>query len=275
MRFKVFFFQLAAVLAAINIVLLILIALQSRGFVPRWAPVGEPDRLNTQLSPDFIRVLPPGASTPAAASAPVSAPITVLAVSSAPVAADSPPAAEQSPSAAQSTVLAEAASAPAPTPSVEVDENKCVVVKGLSDEAFAQMAARAGKVDGKLKTKLSTPGATTYWVHIPPDGGKEGAEKRLEVLQRNNVDDYLMVRDAGENQYAISLGLFHDEALAKRRLATLRDMGFSTPIITVRSSSPQRLEISGAGSSVDKFLAGQERRFKDKPFQRESCGGGR
>lgn len=250
-------------LVAINIVLAILLALPLFGIMPSWS-AGEPERIAKQLEPDSIRVVP-GASAPAATRP--APPAVVLAATQSEVVAPAP---------AQSATPAQSTPAPAPEPQVEVEETKCVLVKGLPDEAVANFAARARKAEGNLQAKLTASGTpTTYWVHIPPEGGKDAAEKRLEVLQRNGVNDYFMVRDPGENQYAISLGLFHDEALAKKRLAALREQGFTTPVITPRGSTPQRLELSGSASALDKFLTAQARRFKDKAFTRESCGAGR
>ncbi|WP_018608395.1 SPOR domain-containing protein [Uliginosibacterium gangwonense] len=248
-------------LVAINIVLAILLALPLFGIMPSWS-AGEPERIAKQLEPDSIRVL-------AGASAPAVARPTIPAVA---VAA----AAQSEVAAVQSVTVAQSSPAQDAEPQVEVEETKCVLIKGLPDDVVPNFAARARKAEGNLQVKLGASGTpTTYWVHIPPEGGKDAAEKRLEVLQRNGVNDYFMVRDPGDNQYAISLGLFHDEALAKKRLATLREQGFTTPVITPRGNTPPRLELSGSVSALDKFLATQSHRYKDKAFTRESCGAGR
>jgi len=258
-------------LVAINIVLAVLLILPLFGVVPAWSSANEPERISKQLAPDLIRVLPseptakPDASAPAIIEVSISHPVSEQSAVVPSPAASSP--------ANKSVVIVEN-SAPAPQVEVEVAETRCMAMKGLSEELAGRVGAQGKKHGDAIKVKTYPMTSTVYWVHIPPDGGKEAAERRVEVLQRNGVDDYFVVREAGENQYAVSLGLYHAEESAKRRLEALQGVGIKTAKVIKRENSLRRVEFNGSQQVLDDVLAEINRTRKEKPLQRENCEGG-
>lgn len=238
-------------LVAINIVLAVLLALPFFGVAPTWSAAAEPERIAKQLAPDSIRVLPPHAEQSAA-------PLVLTETSAASAAASVP-----------------SGGGVAETPTaVEVEESRCIAYKGLSDDAASQLLEQVKKSRGEIKVKQSEVTSSSYWVHIPPDGGKEAAERRVEVLQRNGISDFFIVRESGSNQYAVSLGLYRAEELAKRRLEALQKVGIKTATITTRENASQRVELSGLQTALDKVVIEFGRTNKNKPLQREKCEGG-
>lgn len=238
-------------LVAINILLAAFLVMPFFGMAPEWSSATEPERLARQLSPDTIKILPAGAQR---------AEVTSSGPSEAPSGAASVPLAAQpeSPARAQTEVT------------VEVEEFRCIAFKGLSDENAARVLSTAGKQSAALRTRSVSSTTSSFWVHIPPDGGKEAAEKRAEVLQRNGISDFFVVREAGETQYAVSLGLYRAEALAKRRLESLQKVGIKTALIAARENAFQRVEVRGDNAAMTRFVLELGRKT-EKPLAQSSC----
>ena len=64
-----------------------------------------------------------------------------------------------------------------------------------------------------------------WWVYMPPQGDRQGAQRKAAELKALGVDDFFVVQDEGNYHWAISLGVFRDEAAAQARLAALKDKG--------------------------------------------------
>ncbi|MDP5241133.1 SPOR domain-containing protein [Uliginosibacterium sp. 31-16] len=222
-------------LLAANIVLAVLSALPLLGIRPPWAPSGEADRLARQLTPEKIQLI---TTETRAAPASVSTAIT-------------------------------------PTTDIRtnIDPNAlaCAALRNLNLEATQQLSDRAARQGDGLSVRLIGVTPTSYWVNIPPNGGKEGASKRGEVLTKVGVEDYFIERKPGPNQFAISLGLYLNEDAAKRQLEQLRKKGVTTARITVRDNTGNnaRAEISGRNEYLEPLIKDFLASHKDA--QRESC----
>jgi hypothetical protein len=205
-------------LLAANIVLGVLTALPMLGFQLPWMPRGEADRLTRQLVPENIRILSN------------EAPATPQAVNQA-------PAATQQAHTDPSTIV-------------------CVALRNLDLVGSQQLSDQAGRQGEGLTVRLSGVAGTSYWVNIPPGGGKEGATKRAETLVKAGIEDYIIVRDAGPNQYAISLGLFRSEEAANRLIEQLKKKNIKTARITVRDNTGNnaRAEINGRSDLLEPFI---------------------
>lgn len=238
-------------LVAINILLAAFLAMPFFGLAPEWSSATEPERLARQLSPDTIKILPAaGQQAGVTSSGPSEVP---SGLASAPLVAQ-----PESPVTTQAEMT------------VEVEESRCIAFKGLSDEIAARVLSTAGKQGAALKTRSVSSTTNSFWVHIPPDGGKEAAEKRAEVLQRNGISDFFVVREAGETQYAVSLGLYRAEALAKRRLEFLQKVGIKTALISARENAFQRVEVRGDNVAMTRFVLELGRKT-EKPLSQSSC----
>jgi hypothetical protein len=189
---------------------------------------GEPERLSNQLNPERLRLV-------AEVSQPAPAPVVAAPAAVAP--AESAPAPE-----------------PVPAPPAQAADTAppaCVAFSGLSADQAAELSARVAKTGAGFKlSETRGVGASSWWVHIPSQGNKEGADRKAAELRRLGVDDLFIVQDAGPNQFAISLGLFRNEQAAGRHLNLLREKGVRSAQIASRGASVLRVEVRGPSDSL-------------------------
>lgn len=181
----------------------------------------EPGRLRNQLATDKL-VLLTAAQAQALASAAAAAPAeteTAATVDTAPAA------------------LAQAPAAPAVQP-----------IACLESEAFApgdarRFETRLARLDlGARQTRLTVPfqEVTSHLVYLPPQGGKEGADRRSAELRERGVSSFFVMQGDSPLRGAISLGVFKTEAAARVHAATLAKQGVQGVRILPRGPQSQR-----------------------------------
>lgn len=79
-----------------------------------------------------------------------------------------------------------------------------------------------------------------YWVFIPPQGSRQGANQKVAELKSIGVEDYFVIQDDSKFRFAISLGVFKTEEAAKNRLEQLRARGVRTAQAGARELSTQK-----------------------------------
>lgn len=149
----------------------------------------------------------------------------------------------------------EAVPAPAPEPAppkpaVLDSAQACLLLTGLSEADASRLAGEAGKAS--LTASRRSEGG--WWVFMPPQPDKKGAEKKAGELQRLGVTEFFIVND-GPQKFAISLGVFSREEAAEKRLEQLRGQGVRTARVGPRSveGARQLLEVKGGGSELAAF----------------------
>jgi len=204
---------------AIVLILLNLLAFAAlQGWLGGAAPRGEPERLTNQLNPERIQLRPRPPARAEANSAKV-----------APLPAEAVPAASIPPPAAESAAEPEA----------------CLAFAALNPEAARRLAdSVAAQAEFKLRD-LPTEVPNSWWVNLPPADSKEAAEARAAELRKLGVTDLFVMREAGPNQFAVSLGLYKQEAQAQRLLGELQAMGVREARVTARGTTTHRIEIRG------------------------------
>jgi len=196
---------------------------------------GEPERLSNQLNPEKIRLV---VEQPRPVAQPVVPPV--------PLAESEPP----------SVPVAEAGVPAAPAPVPAAAPPACVAFGGLSSEQAAELSARIAKAGTGFRIAESRVGApSSWWVHIPSQGSKEGAERKAAELRSLGVADMFIVQDAGQNQYAISLGLFKSEVAAGRQLEALKGRGVRSAQIATRGAGALRVEVRGPSDSLSSLAS--------------------
>lgn len=88
----------------------------------------------------------------------------------------------------------------------------------------AGLAPERRETEGRLRVG--------YWVYLPALPSEEEAEAVTEKLRDNGFEDFYIVR-SGENENAVSLGVFSDTGRADSRAARIGQMGLK-PRITDR-----------------------------------------
>jgi hypothetical protein len=100
------------------------------------------------------------------------------------------------------------------------------------------------KLGDKVVQKL-TQDVTSHMVYIPPQDGREGAERRVAELRRLGIGDFYVIPDSFPNpalRSGVSLGIFRTEEAAKAYVGQLISRGVRSARIIARRS--------GAGKQV-------------------------
>lgn len=160
----------------------------------------EPQRLRNQLAPERMVML---TAQEARAAAEIAA----------------PPAAPE-------PQAAEAAPAPAPAPALETIA--CTQAGAFTAADARRFGTRiAGLELGQRATRTSVPfqEITSHLVYLPPNGGKEGAERRAAELREKGVANFFVMQGDSPLKWSVSLGVFKTEAAAQGLVAALGKQG--------------------------------------------------
>jgi hypothetical protein len=197
-----------------------------RGFLGGAEPEQrEPARLRNQLAADKL-VLLTGAQARAIAQA--EAPATTAAAAEAPAAT--------------------AAAAEVPATAAPVSAPAAPIVACVETDAFAAFEARRfetrlARLDlGARQTRLTVPfqEVTSHLVYLPPQGGKEGADRRTLELRERGVTSSFVMQGESPLKWAISLGVFKTEAAARTESARLTKLGIANVRVLPRGPQSQR-----------------------------------
>ena len=106
---------------------------------------------------------------------------------------------------------------------------------------------------GDHQARINLPGTevSSYIVFIPPQGNKDGADKKAAELRALGVTNYFIMSDSQTMRWAISLGVFKSEAGAQTLLASLQKQGVHSARIAPRMSASKLLAFQFRGISAD------------------------
>lgn len=236
-------------LLAFNLACAAVIAMPWLGMTPPFIGATEPERIASQIFPEKLHVLSTSTEPPSAQGA-ESAALPNLPANGAPSAESAPTVAASEP---EASAPAPAAALAAPSAVTDAAASVCVAFKNLTSTQAQALAQRARSTGNNLTVREEATAPSSYWVNIPPQGGKAGAERRAAELKNLGLDDFYMEQAPGENQYAISLGLFRAESLAERQLETLQKRGVKGAKVTAReNANGARVELVGAGAQIER-----------------------
>ena len=162
----------------------------------------EPARLKNQLAPERMQQLTPVQARQAAASA------------------------APAPQAEVAAPVPEPAPVPAP---VARDLVACVQAGPFSTadaRRFEARVARLGLAPRQSRVEMPYQEVTSRLVYLPPNGGREGAQRRVAELKERGVTNFfIMQNDTSPLRYAISLGVFKSDGAAQKLVADLQRQG--------------------------------------------------
>lgn len=103
---------------------------------------------------------------------------------------------------------------------------------------------------------VADPAATHYWVFVPPRRNQGEAQAKVAELRGLGVTDSYIVQEASW-RHAISLGVFKEEAMARRFLDELKGRGVRSAVVGPRSDKAQmrytfRSPASAQAAGLDK-----------------------
>ena len=178
----------------------------------RGQPSGhEPARMNNQLHPERISLLP---ATAGVAPAPAPAPVPAPAVPQPVVAA------------APSAQLA------------------CVELLSFTPGEATRFETRIdalGLASQLSRRELPTP--SSYMVMLPPQGSREAADQKSAELRGMGITDSFIIQDNSARRFGIALGTFRNQDAAQAHLETMIRRGARTARIAEVGTGPARLAI--------------------------------
>lgn len=208
----------------------------------------EPQRLTQQLRPELLSLLPANseklASQLRAQAAPAPAAGTDAVATATPVAPDTP--APSATAATGATGATTATTATTAAPQLAAVTPSCTEVGNFTAadaRRFSEQLASL-KLGDKVVQKL-TQDVTSHMVFIPPQDGRDGAERRIAELRRLGIGDFYVIPDSFPNpalRNGVSLGIFRTEEAAKAYVGQLISRGMRSARIIARRS--------GAGKQV-------------------------
>lgn len=116
----------------------------------------------------------------------------------------------------------------APAPAIAPELVACVQAGPLGTGEARRFASRLDSLAlGSRQTRIDVPfqEITNRLVYLPPDGGREGAQRRVADLKERGVDNYFIMQGDTPLRYAVSLGVFKTEGAAQKLVAELQKKG--------------------------------------------------
>jgi len=133
---------------------------------------------------------------------------------------------------AAKTEAAAAAALPAPEPepaaAPPVETIACTQAGAFTSADARRFETRVDRLGfGARQSRISVPfqEITSHLVYLPPQGGKEGADKRSAELKERGVDNFFVMHGDSPLKWAISLGVFKTESAAQNLVAALGKQG--------------------------------------------------
>ena len=106
---------------------------------------------------------------------------------------------------------------------------------------FEAQVATLDLGDRQSRRNVAGQDISSYMVYIPPQGSKEGAERKAGELKQLGVTNYFIMGDGSPMRWGISLGVFKSESGAQSQLASLNKQGVHSARIGPRYSSSKQL----------------------------------
>ena len=146
---------------------------------------------------------------------------------------------EQATAPAADEAATSAAAVPAAPPSYACTEvGNFLLADGRRFEA--QVAAlELG--DRQSRRNVAGQDISSYMVYIPPQGSKEGADRKAGELKQLGVTNYFIINEGSAQRWGISLGVFKSETSAQSQLASLNKQGVHSARVAPRYSASKQL----------------------------------
>ncbi len=133
---------------------------------------------------------------------------------------------------------------PAPKPTVAAVPQPAACLEwggfAVAEAPRAEQALAPLALGNRLAQRRSEETAG-WWVYIPPQASRQGAQKKAAELKLLGVDDYFVVQEEGRTRWAVSLGVFSTEQAARGRLEELRAKGVRSALVGERDTQVQKV----------------------------------
>ncbi|ATD59579.1 hypothetical protein CNX70_04795 [Janthinobacterium svalbardensis] len=95
--------------------------------------------------------------------------------------------------------------------------------------------------DRQSRRNLAGQDISSYMVYIPPQGSKEGADRKAGELKQLGVTNYFIMNESSPLRWGISLGVFKSETSAQSQLASLNKQGVHSARVAPRYSASKQM----------------------------------
>ncbi|MGK5022941.1 SPOR domain-containing protein [Janthinobacterium sp. LB2P10] len=139
---------------------------------------------------------------------------------------------------------AEAAATPAPAVPEPPTSYACTEVGNFLLADGRRFEAQVAALDlGERQSRRNVAGQdiSSYMVYIPPQGSKEGADRKAGELKQLGVTNYFIINEGSALRWGISLGVFKSEGGAQNQLASLNRQGVHSARIAPRYSASKQM----------------------------------
>ena len=133
---------------------------------------------------------------------------------------------------AEETAAPAAPTAAVATPAAPLAETAallgCVQAGPFGNGDARRFQARVANLDlAARQSRIEVPvqEVTSRLVYLPPDGGREGAQRRTADLKERGVDNHFIMQGDSPLRWAISLGVFKTDGAAQKLVADLQRKG--------------------------------------------------
>lgn len=115
--------------------------------------------------------------------------------------------------------------------------------------------------------------ADGYWVHMPPLANKAEVDRKIGELKALGVHEFFVVQEAGKWRNAISLGIFRSDEAANVFLASLRQRGVRSAVVSRREKLLKQVVIyvREPGEALVAKLAGIQRNYPGTEMRASPC----
>ena len=117
---------------------------------------------------------------------------------------------------------------PVPAAAPQVETVACTQVGAFATADARRFETRIARLDlGARAARTGVPfqEITSHLVYLPPNGGKEGAERRVAELKEKGVQNFFVMQGDSPLRWAVSLGVFKTETAAQGLVAALGKQG--------------------------------------------------
>ena len=136
-------------------------------------------------------------------------------------------------SAAEARAVAESAAAvetppepvPVPAPVATIACTQAASFAAGDARRFETRVERLGFGARQSRTSVPYQDVTSHLVYLPPNGGKEGADKRVAELKEKGVTNFFVMQGEGPMKWAVSLGVFKTDTAAQGLVTALSKQG--------------------------------------------------
>lgn len=111
----------------------------------------------------------------------------------------------------------------------------------VAGEAGRAERALASLASGSTLSRRRVEEAATWWVFMPPQGGRAAAIGKAAELKRLGINEYFIVQEDPKYRFAISLGIFRTQEAAANHLEQLRARGVRTAQVGTREAKDSKL----------------------------------